>query len=171
MKTQKKGLKKTTHSCKDELDKLKKQIDELKKTSEANLEGWKRSQADYQNLLKSSSKDREKFEKMTIVSILTQFFPVHRSLSLALEHVPEDFKESEWTRGMEQIYKQFESVLEGFGVTRIETENKRFDPEFHEALSREKQEGKKSGDIIREVSPGYLMNNETIVPAQVIVAE
>ena len=176
MANKKKDSKKTTDSedvgkNASEIDNLKKQIEELKLESEKNLNGWKRAQADYQNYLKNAGRDRERFEKITTISILTRFFPLHRNLSLALEHTPEEYKENEWVRGIEQIFKQSEALLNEFGVEQIKTEGEKFDPEFHEAISKEKHDSKQTGDIIREVSPGYMLNGETIVPSQVVVAE
>lgn len=150
---------------------LEQELEELKKTSEEHLQGWQRAQADYQNLLKNAARDRERFEKMTTIALLTRFFPLHRNLSLALEHVPEELNGHEWTQGVVQIHKQFESLLAEYGVERINTQDSMFDPQLHEALSQEKHEGTEAGSIIREVSPGYTMQGETIVPAQVIVAE
>jgi len=75
-------------------------------------------------------------------------------------------------QGVEMVRQQFLSKLEGFGVTRIESENQPFDPRLHEAVTTVPAadatgEGRVAG-IIRQ---GYLIRDEVLRPALVAVAK
>jgi molecular chaperone GrpE len=82
--------------------------------------------------------------------------------------VPEGDK---WAEGISNIKKQFEDLFKSLGIEEIKAVGEKFNPEFHEAVSRQKKEGVEADIVLEEVSGGYLMNGKTIIPAKVIVSE
>jgi molecular chaperone GrpE len=145
-----------------EIAKLQAQCDEY-------LNGWKRAKADYQNLKKETEEKQKVIFDFASANLLMEILPVYDNLKKALKLLPE--QDNGWAEGIKQIKKQFESLLKDQGVEEIKTINEKFNPEFHEALSKEKKEGIETDTIIAEVSSGYLMKGKVLVPAKVIVAE
>lgn len=148
--------------------------------------GWARAQADYQNLLKETEKNRSEWAQYSERQILEEFIPVYDNFRLAtnLTNFETNNTNNEtnasfenWKKGIEYIMKQFNKVLEDHGVIEIRTAGETFDPELHEAVSEEPAsaegsgEAKESGKILREVSPGYRMGNKVIRVAKVVVSK
>ena len=127
--------------------------------------------ADYVNLKKEMEEERQKAMSLSRLLILADILPIISNLQMAAGELEKQGTSNEnmWAQGVVHIAKQFETFLEDKGVTRIET--KTFDPAYHEAIDREEKKGVASGTIIKEVEPGYMLNNEVIAPAKVIVAK
>ena len=73
--------------------------------------------------------------------------------------------------GIDLIYKDFLKTLEKFEIKQIDCLNKKFDPNFHQAVSEEVNNDKESGEIIKVVQTGYLIQERLLRPASVVVAK
>ncbi|MBT4120688.1 MAG: nucleotide exchange factor GrpE [Candidatus Magasanikbacteria bacterium] len=131
--------------------------------------GWARAQADYQNLVKETEKNRSEWAQYSERQILEEFIPVYDNFKLAFAAERKESDEG-WIKGIEYIMKQFGKVLEDRGVIEIRTVGETFDPELHEAISEEESD-KEEGEILKEVAVGYKMGNKVIRPAKVVVAK
>ncbi len=73
---------------------------------------------------------------------------------------------------MELIFKKFAKSLESLGVKKIETEDKTFDVDFHEAIAMVPGVGDdKKGKVIDCVQTGYTLNDKVIRHAKVAVGQ
>ncbi|MEK7500338.1 MAG: nucleotide exchange factor GrpE [Patescibacteria group bacterium] len=130
------------------------------------LEGWKRSRADLENLQKRMADTRiqeRAILKRNIAEPLIMLADNFRSL---IEHAP-DTKDP-WTAGVLHVARQFDQVLEEFGVEQIIETGIVFDPNIHEAV--EEVEGEE-GKIIELVQVGYKIGDIIIRPAKVKVGK
>ena len=74
--------------------------------------------------------------------------------------------------GMELIYQKFQKVLEGLGVKKIDTEDKDFDVDYHEAIAMVPGVGDdKKGKVLDCVQTGYMLNDKVIRHAKVAVGQ
>ena len=74
--------------------------------------------------------------------------------------------------GMELILKKFVKTLESIGVKKIDTEDKDFDVDFHEAIAMVPGMGDdKKGKVIDCVQTGYTLNDKVIRHAKVAVGQ
>ncbi|TSC95861.1 MAG: molecular chaperone GrpE [Parcubacteria group bacterium Athens1014_10] len=154
-----------------EIEKLKKELEEEKKKVEEYLNGWKRAQADYANREKEIKKDKENWIKFAHAGLILRFLEIYDHFKQAVNHISEEEKKSEWSKGIIQIKEQFKNLLKSLGVAEIKTVGEKFDLQKHEAIAKEKSEGSDKGAIIKEIQPGYTMNGEVIKPAKVIISE
>ena len=75
-------------------------------------------------------------------------------------------------QGVDLVKRQFLAKLEGFGVTRIESEGQRFDPALHEAISAVPAASPdQDGLVVGVVRHGYRIGDEVLRPASVAVAK
>jgi molecular chaperone GrpE len=75
-------------------------------------------------------------------------------------------------QGVDLVKRQFLAKLEGFGVTRIESEGQRFDPALHEAISAVPAASPdQDGVVVGVVRHGYRIGDEVLRPASVAVAK
>jgi molecular chaperone GrpE len=72
--------------------------------------------------------------------------------------------------GYAMIYKQFTTVLEKEGVTKIDAVGKPFDPMYHEAVMRVANDEYENDTIVEVLQEGYLLGDKTLRPAMVKVA-
>ena len=72
----------------------------------------------------------------------------------------------------ELILKKFVKTLESIGVKKIDTEDKDFDVDFHEAIAMVPGMGdEKKGKVIDCVQTGYTLNDKVIRHAKVAVGQ
>ena len=69
------------------------------------------------------------------------------------------------------IEKDLVSIFEKNRITKIETKNKKFDPNFHQAMSEIIDESAEPGVILQEIQAGYMLGERLLRPALVGVAK
>lgn len=155
----------------DERETLNKELETCKQQCEEYLNGWKRAKADYINYKNETEKRRDEMAGFALMTTGGQFIPLLDNFKKAFELLPGDLKESEWVRGIEQIYKQMKEVMRGFGIEEFSESviGAPFDPVKHYAVGEERIDTVADNVITQEVSPGYTFRKSPLVPAKVIV--
>ena len=69
------------------------------------------------------------------------------------------------------IEKDLSSIFEKNRITKINTNNKKFDPNIHQAMSEIEDKNAEVGDVIQEIQAGYMMGERLLRPALVTVAK
>ena len=69
------------------------------------------------------------------------------------------------------IEKDLISIFEKNRIKRIEVEEKKFDPNFHQAMSEIEDDRKDPGTILNEIQAGYMLGERLLRPALVSVAK
>ena len=143
------------------IDKTKLKIKELE-------EGWKRTQADFENYRKRTEEQRGEILMMIKANFLSKITPVLDNFRRAFEHSPDD----EFARGVKQIEKQLEDILISEGLQKLPAEaGMKFNPEFHEAISCEPNRKMPADHIIAEIESGWMFEGKVIKPTKVRVSK
>ena len=69
------------------------------------------------------------------------------------------------------IEKDLISIFEKNGIKKIEAKGKKFDPNFHQAMTEIEDNSTESGTIIQEIQPGYMLSERLLRPALVGIAK
>ena len=69
------------------------------------------------------------------------------------------------------IEKDIVSIFERNRIKKIDTKNKKFDPNFHQAMSEIEDDKVEPGTIIQEIQAGYMLGERLLRPALVSVAK
>ena len=69
------------------------------------------------------------------------------------------------------IEKDLISIFERNRIKKIDTQNKKFDPNFHQAMSELEDEEKDPGTILNEIQAGYMLGERLLRPALVSVSK
>ena len=69
------------------------------------------------------------------------------------------------------IEKDLISIFERNRIKKIDTKDKKFDPNFHQAMSENEDDKAEPGSIIQEIQAGYMLGERLIRPALVSVAK
>ena len=151
-----------------EIDALKRQLEEAEGKLAESVNGWQRTQADFQNYRKRIERDNELMYASMKGDIVKKVLPALDDLERALQNRPAD---DAWANGIELIARKLQNMLDAEGVKRIEAAGAEFDPKFHEAISHEHHEDFQSGYVIEVVQNGYMLGERVIRPALVRVAQ
>jgi len=146
---------------KEKIKKTDKKQVEKKLSKEDYKNKYLRALADYQNLLKRSSEEKQEFAKFANENFLMDVIPVYDNLKVALKHINDEVESNGWVTGIKYVVKQFKNFLEGNGVEEIKTVGENFDHSTMEAL---KGKGEK---VVKELKSGYKLKGKVIVAAKV----
>src|ERR1035437_4044761 len=138
----------------------KEEYNALKELAQQLENQYKRALADYQNLEKRIAEEKISWLKIANKNLLLKLLPGLDSLLLAEIHTQDE--------GIKISIKHFLDILENDGVKKIETIGLDFDPNLMEAIGTAKGE---EGKVIEEARTGYMLFDQVLRPAQVIVGK
>jgi len=145
---------------------LNKAVEQEKAEAEKNLLGWKRTQADLENLKKRFEQERSDIIAFGNSSLLKKLLPVTDDLDRAFGALPPDSAENIWVKGIGLVHQKLQNLLQSEGINAIETTGKPFDPKLHEAYG---QQNGTEGMVIAEIEKGYMYKGEVLRAAKVTV--
>lgn len=131
-------------------------------------EALQRERADAENIRRRSEEDRRQALGAGKRAAIEQLVPLLDNLHRAFAFAPKDIASNSWVKGVLGLDKQLESLMNEFGLTKIETVGKQFDPETMEAVSTEEGEGPEHV-VLEELQSGYLLNGQVVRVAMVKV--
>ena len=73
--------------------------------------------------------------------------------------------------GIEVIEKDLVSIFKKNGIETIKCLNKKFDPNFHQAMLEIEDNSKESGIVVQEIQKGYMMKDRLLRPSLVGVTK
>jgi len=145
-------------------------LDEAKEEIAALKDKFLRTVAEFENYKKRTLKEKTELILNGGEKTITAILPVLDDFERALADKTED--PAAIKEGMELIFKKFIKTLESLGVKKIETEDKTFDVDFHEAIAMVPGVGDdKKGKVIDCVQTGYTLNDKVIRHAKVAVGQ
>ena len=130
-----------------------------------------RSQADFDNFRKRSSREKEDAVKYSNANLLERLIPIIDNFELGLAEAAKAGGNSPILAGMGMVAKQLADFLTEFGVTPIDATGQTFDPNLHEALAQEHDPKVPEGKVIRQVRKGFKLKDRLLRPANVIVSK
>ena len=184
-KSEKNELKKDLSQDND----LDKKEEEIKKTpdikkEESVEEKLKNTQEKLLRTMAEMENQRKKFEKEKEEAFEFGGFNFAReSLSLLdnIDRAITSFKNDENLKdnkdlskiidGIDVIKKDLISIFKKSGIESIECINKKFDPNFHQAMLEIENNTKESGIVIQEIQKGYMMKDRLLRPSLVGVTK
>ena len=147
------------------------ELEKLKAELNAKDDRILRLQADFDNYRKRTA--REKSELSTVIeqAFLKDLLPLLDNLSRASDAAENaDNADVETLRkGIEMIKQETVAVMGKHGLEPIDTQDKPFDPNFHQAVGTVKDETKADGLIAAEFQRGYIARGRVIRPSMVQV--
>lgn len=137
-------------------------------------EEWKdkyiRLFAEFENYKKRTLKEKTELILNGGEKTITAILPILDDFERAIADNTEDVAAIK--EGFDLIFKKFLKTLEGIGVTKIDTDDKDFNVDFHEAIAMVPGMGDdKKGKIIDCVQTGYMLNDKVIRHAKVAVGQ
>ena len=129
-----------------------------------------RQMAEFDNFRKRTDREKSQMYEGGAKDVIDKILPVVDNFERGLGAVTEEEKEDPFVKGMEQIYKQLMTTLEGIGVKPIEAVGNEFDPDFHNAVMHVEDEEVGENIILEEFQKGYMYRDSVVRHSMVKVA-
>ena len=155
--------KKKFFAKKEKKDKKDEKIEEL-------TDRLTRQMAEFDNFRKRTEREKSQMYEIGAKDIIEKILPVIDNFERGLAAVPEESKEDPFVEGMEKIYKQIMTTLEGVGVKPIEAVGQEFNPDFHNAVMHVEDEEAGENIITEEFQKGYMYHDSVVRHSMVKVA-
>ncbi|MGF9698725.1 MULTISPECIES: nucleotide exchange factor GrpE [Paenibacillus] len=147
----------------DELARLKTEVEE-------HQQRFVRAQADFDNFRRRTQKEKEELAKYASMKLVTELVPVIDNFERAMATVPEGTESESFSKGIQMIFRQLETVLNNEGLTAMDTVGQPFNPEFHQAIMQVESDEYEEGTVVEEVQKGYMLKDKVLRPAMVKVS-
>ncbi|HEY6144764.1 MAG TPA: nucleotide exchange factor GrpE [Solirubrobacterales bacterium] len=131
------------------------------------LELAKRTKADFENYRKRVGADVQAAEVRGKVSVTREVIDAVDNLERALETAESG---EGLVAGVEMVLNGLRDTLSRNGIEVVDPKGEKFDPNQHEALSTMPVEGSESGTVVEVLQKGYLLGEQLIRPARVVVS-
>ena len=150
-------------NCEDALQKANDEIAALK-------DKYLRSVAEFENYKKRTLKEKAELIINGSEKSVAAILPVLDDFERALADKSDD--PIAIREGVQMIYNKFIKTLESLGVKKMETEDKDFNTDYHEAVAMVPGLGDdKKGKVIDCIQTGYTLNEKVIRHAKVAVGQ
>lgn len=156
-----------------EEESLEEQFRAAEARAEENYDRLLRVTAEFENYQKRMEREMNDFRKFANESLIKDILPIVDNLERALE-IPYENNESAFNgmrEGVQMTLNGLQESLERFGVVSIDSLDKPFDPNFHQAVMQEESEGHPDNTVSKELQKGYVMRERLLRPAMVVVSK
>ena len=160
----------TEKPAKEKTKKTKKKKDERDEKIEELSDKLLRQMAEFDNFRKRTEKEKSAMYEIGAKDIIEKLLPVVDNFERGLAAVPEEQKEDAFVTGMEMIYKQMMTMLEGVGVKPIEAVGQEFNPDLHNAVMHVEDETVGENVVVEEFQKGYTYRESVVRYSMVKVA-
>ena len=145
-------------------DKAKEKIEELE-------DRVKRQMAEFDNFRKRTEKEKSQMFEIGVKSVIEKILPVVDNFERGLQTAAPEGEAAAFMEGMNMVYKQLMTELEGIGVKAIEAIGTEFNPEFHNAVMQVESEEYESGIVAQELQKGYMYHDTVVRHSMVAVVQ
>tara|TARA_A100000164_G_C21809067_1_gene724587 strand:+ start:63 stop:638 length:576 start_codon:yes stop_codon:yes gene_type:complete len=168
-------------------DNQQKNVDPLKKEGEKELSAEEKLKDTEEKLLRSLAElenQRKRFDKEIKDAIDFGGFNFAKENLVILDNLQRAYisikndpvlkvnKDLEkFLHNIEIIEKDIISIFKKNRIEKIDTKNKRFDPNFHQAMTEIEDEKVEPGSIVQEILPGYMFGDRLLRPSLVAVSK
>ncbi|MFC2079094.1 nucleotide exchange factor GrpE [Candidatus Bipolaricaulota bacterium] len=134
------------------------------------IDRLQRLQAEFENYKKRAIRDAAAYEQRISDRLILEVLPLYDNLQRAFQSLSSNQDVETFVAGIEQIFAQFQQLMDAKGVTPIAAVNQPFDPALHEAMLCVPSDVEKNV-IIEEFMPGYLRDERVLRPSRVSVSQ
>tara|TARA_Y100000034_G_scaffold123671_1_gene170806 strand:+ start:16817 stop:17311 length:495 start_codon:yes stop_codon:yes gene_type:complete len=150
--------------------KAKKDVKKQEKQVNDYINDVKRIQAEFENYVKRSNKEKEEFTKYASHNLLLKLLNMADDFDRAVHNMKSPKDSKEFSSGIELIHKNFHKVLDEENVKEIKSVGENFDPYLHEVIQKKKSD-KDDNVILEEVQKGYTLHGKVLRSSKVIISE
>ena len=153
------------------VEKLKQELEEKDKRLREYIAAYKEKSGEDDDFRKRLEKDNDVRLDQFKTNLFARLVPILDNLNRAIQTTSANKDIEAVHQGVEMVSKQFLRELKNNGVTTIETQNRKFDPQTDEVvMTEETNDPEQDNMIVEELEPGYMFKEKLIKAARVKVA-
>ena len=131
--------------------------------------------AEMENLRKRFEREKIDSIKYGSVNFARDILSPGDNLERALSAINDEEEHSQSIKnlieGLLMVKKELSTALEKNGITKIDSLDKKFDPNFHQAMMEIENNDLDEGVVVQEIQTGYMMHDRLLRPAMVGVSK
>jgi molecular chaperone GrpE len=164
---------KADNSSQEELKKETAEIEALKEENQKLKDSFLRAYAEAENTKRRCQQEIEKNSKYAIASFAKELLTVADDLQRALGAVDENTAAqcASFIKGVEMTQTELFHVFEKFGIKKIDSLGKVFDPNLERVVQEVEDKEKPAGTIVTELQSAWTINDRILREAMVIVTK
>ena len=152
-----------------QLEELQKQIEDNKAKIQQEKDDYLRLMAEFETFRRRSAEDRLNLISSAAADTIKGLLPVLDDCERAMK-ILEDSSDAAAKEGTALIYDKLMAYLKTKGLAVIEAKGKKFDTDFHEAVTQfPAPDESQKGMVIDVVQTGYTLGDKVIRYAKVVV--
>ncbi len=153
-----------------DLEQLQAKLVEAEKVCEQNLDLAKRTQAEFENYQKRSQRDNAQALRFAQAPLAFDILAALDNLDRAVAAAQQAGETGPLVQGVAMVQSQLLDVFRRHGVTRLDAQEKPFDPNFHQAVMQQPSKEYQPGTVVQVLEHGYQIHDRVLRPARVIVS-
>ena len=148
-------------------------IEKLQEENAKLKDAFLRAYAEAENVKKRCQQDIEKNSKYAISSFAKELLGVADNLQRAIESAERSEKTEcdSILQGIKMTQNELTHVFEKFGVKKVDSLGKIFDPNIERVVQEIEDPSKPAGTIVTELQSAYMINDRILREAMVIVTK
>lgn len=156
----------------DRINSLEQMLEDKNNSYNDLYERYLRIAADFDNYKKRITKEKNDLVAYGNEELIKALLNVIDNLERALKHKESERTNKSLIEGVDLVYKQFLSILEKFGLERINADKgSKFDPNYHQAVEHIESQDITPGLVVNEMIKGYLLKERLLRPSMVAVSK
>ena len=153
-------------------DEVKTKIQELETRYQDINDKYLRLSAEFDNFRKRTLKEKADLTKFAGEDLLVSLLPVMDDFDRALQSMDSAENMESLKEGIMLIYNKFSEFFKQRGIQEIESKNKAFDTDLHEAITKiPAPEKKLKGKVVDVIEKGYALNGKVVRYSKVVVGD
>lgn len=150
---------------------LKEKISQLEKEAFEYRDKLVRKAAEFENYKKRTSEEFVRLIETANEDLILTLLPVLDDIERFRKNYNPETRTDDLKKGIEMIFDKLNSILKNFGLEEIDSLNKEFNPDFHDALMMMEKEGVGSNIVVDQHEKGFKLKNKVIRHAKVVVSK
>ncbi len=151
----------------EEMDEVRAHIESLQKQLDETVNLLQRNQADFDNYRRRNASVRADSYEEGKRDIITALLPILDDFDRVAESEAND---AAWAEGVKLVHRKLTETLQKQGLSEVETDGD-FDPNLHNAVMAEPQEGVEKGKILAVFQKGYRVKDKIVRHSMVKVSD
>ena len=153
------------------VERLKQEVEEKDKRLREYIAAYKEKSGEDDEFRKRLEKDNDIRLDQFKANLFSRLIPILDNLNRAIQATSSNKDFEGLHQGMEMVTKQFARELKNNEVQKIDTQNRKFNPQTDEVvMTEETTDPEQDNTIVEELEPGYIFKDKLIKAAKVKVA-
>jgi len=128
--------------------------------------------AEFDNYKKRTARERLDLIRTASEDLVSKLLPVLDDFDRAKKNADDESSPESFSEGVSLVYHKLNQVLESKGLKPMDPDQRDFDPELHEAITKIPATDEAfKGKIIDTIEKGYYLNDKIIRHAKVVIGE